>query len=72
MSRKGRVCGRSLSAGPGSCNAWWDGCPSNVKHCFQRWVVSNGGAATMEQAEQWHSEREREFIPELPLEASTR
>jgi hypothetical protein len=64
------VCGRALTAGPGSCNAWWNGCPDNTRHCFNRYIREHGGTIDMEQAEAWDKIRAATVdpAPELPLE----
>lgn len=53
-----RICGRSLSGGPGTCHAWWEGCPAATRHCFQRFVHEQGGQATLAKAQEWERERD--------------
>lgn len=74
MSRK-HICGRDLSAGPGTCYFWWDTCPKSVRHCWQRFVRANPRLkdASPEEQElakaQWLADREhlRDPEPELKL-----
>lgn len=73
MTRRAkRICGRSLSAGPGSCNAWWDSCPHSVGHCFMRFIQERtgrdyGGSIDMETAKEWEAARDRAVDPEPSL-----
>lgn len=64
MSRRGKICARQLTAGPGSCSYWWGTCPRDVKHCFMRFVRENGAAdsrgtksITADQAAEWDRQR---------------
>lgn len=72
MTRK-RICARSLAAGPGSCWFWWDGCPANVAHCWQRFVRENAhlcDAAEHEQkdaASQWQAARDKALFGDPKL-----
>ncbi len=34
--RQRNTCGRSMAAGPGSCQHWWDLCPNDVAPCAMR------------------------------------
>lgn len=70
--RRKRICGRSLQAGPGSCNAWWDSCPDSVSHCFIRFIQERAGqtygaSIDLDVAKEWELERDRAVDPEPSL-----
>ncbi len=67
MSRRGKICARQITAGPGSCGYWFDSCPSAVRHCFQRHLRANGGQIDMAAAERWAKVRDGAVEPEPKL-----
>lgn len=64
---QGKICSRSIDAGPGSCRYWWETCPDKVRHCFSRFVRANGGTIERDQAEHWAAARDKDQEPEPTL-----
>lgn len=64
---RGRICSRSIAAGPGSCHYWWDSCPAMVRHCFMRALLVNGGEIDMAKAQEWAKTRDAHVEPEPKL-----
>ncbi len=64
---RGKICGRSIDAGPGSCSYWFECCPDKVRHCFNRFIRANGGEIDRDQAKQWAAARDVDQEPEPKL-----
>lgn len=58
-SPHGKRCGRNVDAGPGTCFAWWDGCPAKVFDCYMRELRSIADA---------HHVNYRDAMPEKMLD----
>jgi hypothetical protein len=68
MTRRKGFCTREITAGPGSCWYWWEGCPAKAKHCFMRHVRANGGEIDLAQAEAWQAARNKARDPQPTLD----
>jgi len=67
MTGRKKICGRAITAGPGSCWYWWEGCPQSVRHCFNRFIRESGGEIDRSQAEDWDRQRTALREPEPKL-----
>lgn len=65
--RRGRICARQITAGPGTCSYWYDSCPEDVRHCFNRHIRELGGTLDQAGAEAWARERDKAVNPEPAL-----
>lgn len=62
------ICRRNISAGPGTCFYWWDGCRAKVDHCFNQFVRENGGKIDIAKADEWVAARDKALQPQRHLD----
>ncbi|WP_288016486.1 hypothetical protein [Microcystis phage Mae-JY04] len=68
MAGRKAICARDINAGPGSCTYWWDGCRAKAAHCFNQFVLDNGGKIYMAKADEWSSARDKALQPQRALD----
>lgn len=68
MAGRKAICARDITAGPGTCSYWWDGCRAKVTLCFNEFTRENGGQIDMAKAQEWAASRDKAQQPQRALD----